>query len=125
MEIIENEGLMENAAAMGDYLLEELVKLMDKHPSIGDVRGKGLFTGVELVKDRVTKEPVSDAFATQVVGAAKMEGGVLIGKTTRSFREYNNTLTLCPALIATKSDIDEIVAGIDKALTTVEAKFGM
>ncbi len=125
MEIIEREGLMENAAAMGDYMLEELRKLMDKHPSIGDVRGKGLFTGVELVKDRATKEPVSDAFATQVVGAAKMEGGVLIGKTTRSFRELNNTLTLCPALIATKSDIDEIVAGIDKALTTVEAKFGM
>ncbi len=125
MEIIERENLMENAAAMGDYLLDELRKLMDKHPSIGDVRGKGLFAGVELVKDRATKEPVSDAFATQVVGAAKMEGGVLIGKTTRSFRELNNTLTLCPALIATKSDIDEIVAAISTALTVVEKKFNM
>ncbi len=125
MDIIERENLLENAEKMGDYLLEGLRALMDKHPSIGDVRGKGLFVGVELVKDRNTKEPVADAFATQVVGATKMEGGVLIGKTTRSFRELNNTLTLCPALIATKSDIDEIVAGIDKALSVVEQKFGM
>ncbi len=125
MEIIERENLLDNAKNMGDYLLESLQGLAAKHPSIGDVRGKGLFAGVELVKDRATKEPVTDAFATAVVGAAKMEGGVLIGKTTRSFREFNNTLTLCPALIATKSDIDEIVAGLDKALTTVEKKFGM
>ena len=53
------------------------------------------------------------------------ETGVLIGKTSRSFREFNNTLPLCPALIATEADIDEIVAGIDKAFTTVEQKFGL
>ena len=106
---------------MGDRLLEGLKGLMAKHPIIGDVRGKGLFAGIEIVKDRATKEPIAEP---AMVGAAK-QAGVLIGKTSRSFREFNNTLTLCPALIATEADIDEIVAGIDKAFTTVEQKFGL
>ena len=74
------------------------------------------------MKDRATKEPIAEAVANAMVGAAK-QAGVLIGKTSRSFREFNNTL--CPALIATEADIDEIVAGIDKAFTTVEQKFGL
>ena len=61
----------------------------------------------------------------EIVDAVAKQAGVLIGKTSRSFREFNNTLTLCPALIATEADIDEIVAGIDKAFTTVEQKFGL
>ena len=116
IEIIERENLLENCTKMGDRLLEGLKGLMAKHPIIGDVRGKGLFAGIEIVKDR--------AVANAMVGAAK-QAGVLIGKTSRSFREFNNTLTLCPALIATEADIDEIVAGIDKAFTTVEQKFGL
>ena len=124
IEIIERENLLENCTKMGDRLLEGLKGLMAKHPIIGDVRGKGLFAGIEIVKDRATKEPIAEAVANAMVGAAK-QAGVLIGKTSRSFREFNNTLTLCPALIATEADIDEIVAGIDKAFTTVEQKFGL
>ena len=124
IEIIERENLLENCTKMGDRLLEGLKGLMAKHPIIGDVRGKGLFAGIEIVKDRATKEPIAEAVANAMVGAAK-QAGVLIGKTSRSFREFNNTLTLCPALIATEADIDEIVAGIDKAFTTVEQKLGL
>ncbi|HIU17332.1 MAG TPA: aminotransferase class III-fold pyridoxal phosphate-dependent enzyme [Candidatus Avidesulfovibrio excrementigallinarum] len=124
IDIIEREHLLENCAAMGDYLLEGFKGLMDKHAIIGDVRGKGLFAGIEIVKDRATKEPIAEPIANAMVGAAK-EAGVIIGKTSRSFRELNNTLTLCPALIATKSDIEEIVAGIDKAFTAVEKKFNL
>lgn len=124
MEIIERENLLENCTKMGDRLLDGLKGLMDKHKIIGDVRGKGLFAGVEIVKDRDTKEPIAENIANTVVGAAKA-AGVLIGKTTRSFRELNNTLTLCPALIAKPEDIDEIVAGIDKAFTTVEKQFNL
>lgn len=109
IEIIERENLLENCTKMGDRLLEGLKGLMAKHPIIGDVRGKGLFAGIEIVKDRATKEPIAEAVANAMVGAAK-QAGVLIGKTSRSFREFNNTLTLCPALIATEADIDEIVA---------------
>ena len=110
---------------MGDRLLEGLKGLMAKHPIIGDVRGKGLFAGIEMregSRHEGTRSP--KPVANAMVGAAK-QAGVLIGKTSRSFREFNNTLTLCPALIATEADIDEIVAGIDKAFTTVEQKFGL
>ena len=124
MEFLEAAGLLLDLLDMGDRLLEGLKGLMAKHPIIGDVRGKGLFAGIEIVKDRATKEPIAEAVANAMVGAAK-QAGVLIGKTSRSFREFNNTLTLCPALIATEADIDEIVAGIDKAFTTVEQKFGL
>lgn len=124
MEIIEREGLLENCAKMGDRLLNGLKGLMDKHAIVGDVRGKGLFCGIELVKDRATKEPLPEPMANALVGAAKAEG-VLIGKTSRSFRELNNTITLCPALIAKEADIDEIVSGIDKGLSAIEKKFNI
>ena len=60
MKIIEEEGLLENTTEMGARLMGNLTALMDKHEVIGDVRGKGLFQGVELVKDRATKEPVEE-----------------------------------------------------------------
>src|SRR5690606_23466354 len=58
MRIIEDENLLENTIAMGDRLMDNLGALMDKHAVIGDVRGKGLFCGAELVQDRATKEPM-------------------------------------------------------------------
>ena len=122
--IIERENLLENCTTMGNYLLDGLNGLKEKHAIIGDVRGRGLFAGIELVKDRETKEPLPEPMANATIGAAKA-AGVLIGKTTRSFRGFNNTITLCPALTSTKSDIEELVAGIDTALTTVEQKFGL
>lgn len=57
LQIIQNEGLQEHARVMGEKLLAELKKLQDKYEIIGDVRGKGLMMGIELVKDRKTKEP--------------------------------------------------------------------
>ena len=118
MEIIEEENLLENTVKMGDYLMGRLLELKDKHPIIGDARGKGLFAGLELVKDRATKEPVEESVTARVVGEC-MKQGVIIGKTTRSFRELNNTLCLSPALICTKSDIDEIINALDNSFKTV------
>ncbi len=120
MEIIEEENLIENVNNMGEYLLGRLNELQDKHKVIGEVRGKGLFCGLELVKDRITKEPVEEAQAGQVV-AECMKQGVLIGKTTRSFRDLNNTICLAPPYIVNKSDMDQLVGALDKALTTVFA----
>ncbi|WP_075997300.1 aspartate aminotransferase family protein [Salaquimonas pukyongi] len=116
MRILEEEQLIENSAAMGDYLLERLEGLKEKHPVIGEVRGKGLFAGAELVKDRETKEPVEEAFAQQVVANCLADDAVIIGVTNRSVPGFNNTLTLSPALIARKADIDAIVGAIDNAL---------
>lgn len=118
MQIIEDENLLENTTVQGEYLLKKLKELMDKHPIIGDVRGKGLFAGFELVKDRVTKEPVDESVVIAVAGHC-MANGVIIGRTNRSFKEHNNTVCLAPSLIITRDEIDIVVKAIDDALTAV------
>ena len=118
MDIIERENLLENAQIQGEHLRGRLLELKEKHPLIGDVRGKGLFMGIELVKDRATKEPVDESVSVAVAGHC-MQNGVIIGRTNRSFETLNNCLCLSPALIATREDIDAIVDAIDKALTAV------
>lgn len=118
LKIIENEKLLDNVTAMGEYFMERFHELQDKYPVIGDVRGKGLFMGLELVKDRVTKEPVDESVTAGVV-ASCMQDGVMIGRTNRSFETFNNTLCLSPALICTRDDADEIVSAIDTALAKI------
>lgn len=119
LRIIEAENLLDNAVAMGDYLLERLRELQDKHTVIGQVRGKGLFAGAELVTDRKTRAPVDESVAA-AVAADCLRDGVIIGRTNRSFPQYNNTLCLSPALICTRDDIDEIITAMDRALGRVE-----
>ena len=118
MAIIEEEGLLENTVAMGEYMLERLKELKAKHKVVGDVRGKGLFLGAELVSDRDTKEPVNEKLAQAVVANCNAQG-VIIGVTNRSLQEFNNTLCYSPALISTKDDIDQIIAATDEALEKV------
>ncbi len=115
MRIIEDENLLENVITMGDYLMEGLLGLKDKHEAIGDVRGKGLFAGFELVKDRETKEPVAETVPIAIFNEC-MKNGVLVGRTNRSFEKYNNTIALSPAFIVTKEQIDEIIATLDDAI---------
>lgn len=118
MRIIEDEGLLENTVRMGERTVANLQALMEKHRVIGDVRGKGLFCGAELVADRQTKEPVSEKQVAAVVGECFAQG-VIIGASNRSVPGLNNVLCLSPALIATADDIDAITGAIDKALTKV------
>ena len=118
MRIIEDENLLENVTKMGERMLSNLQKLMEKHAVIGDVRGKGLFLGAELVADRETKQPVTEAQVGQVVAECGVLG-VIIGATNRSVPGLNNTLCFSPALIATAADIDQITDAVDKALTKV------
>ncbi|MGR3707884.1 MAG: aminotransferase family protein [Alterinioella nitratireducens] len=118
MKIIEEEGLLENTTRMGERMLDNLHALSEKHAVIGDVRGKGLFLGAELVSDRTSKEPCAEK-DVQAVVADCMAQGVIIGATNRSVPGFNNTLCFSPALIATADDIDEITQAVDKALTKV------
>ncbi len=120
MAIIEEEGLLGNTQAMGARLMDNLEALKDKHAVVGDVRGKGLFAGAELVADRTTKEPAPEKMVQAVV-ADCMAQGVIIGATNRSVPGFNNTLCLSPALIATADDIDRLTDAIDGALTRVFA----
>ncbi|WP_282181117.1 aspartate aminotransferase family protein [Aliiroseovarius marinus] len=118
LRIIEDEGLLENTTKMGERMMANLNALAEKHAVIGDVRGKGLFLGAELVKDRETKEPVSEAEVGAVVADCGAQG-VIIGATNRSLPGRNNTLCFSPALIATEQDIDRICEAVDNALTKV------
>ena len=118
IRIIEEERLVENAAAMGEYLMGRLHELKDKYEIIGDVRGVGLFVGIELVKDRGTKEPVDETIPA-AIAADCMKNGVIIGRTNRSFETFNNTLCLSPALICTREHLNTIVDAIDAAIGRV------
>ena len=118
MNIIQEEGLLDNSTQMGDYLKGKLHEMADKHSWIGDVRGKGLFAGAELVQDRQTKEPVDEKKVMAIV-ADCMAQGVIIGATNRSLPGFNNTILFAPALIAAKDDIDHILDGLDQAITRV------
>ncbi|WP_435236092.1 aspartate aminotransferase family protein [Psychromonas sp. PT13] len=116
LEILERENLVKNSAEMGDYLFAELTTLKAKHEIIGDVRGKGLILGIELVSDRQTKAPVAEQVAIKVAGLC-MQKGLIIGRTNRSFAKFNNTLCLCPVLTITKEEADFIVATLDEAFS--------
>lgn len=118
MRIIEEENLLDNTLAMGERVLNNLEALKEKHAVIGDVRGKGLFVGAELVADRTTREPADELKVQAVVGHC-MAQGVIIGMTNRSLPGLNNTLCLSPALIAKADDIDHITDAIDTALGAV------
>ncbi|WP_413206851.1 aspartate aminotransferase family protein [Rhodospirillum sp. A1_3_36] len=118
MRIIEDEDLLDNTKAMGARLMNNLHALKDRHAVVGDVRGLGLFCGMELVADRKTKEPADEKRVGAVV-ANCMAQGVIIGATNRSLAGFNNTLCLSPALIATESDIDHLTETIDRAMTEV------
>jgi taurine-pyruvate aminotransferase len=118
MRIIEDEGLLDNTTRMGARLIDNLTALMGRHKVIGEVRGKGLFVGAELVADRGTREPAPEKMVQAVV-ADCMAQGVIIGATNRSVPGLNNTLCLSPALIATPDDIDHISAAIGDALGRV------
>jgi len=115
LKIIKREKLIENINVVGDYLKNKLLELQDKHEMIGEVRGKGLFCGVELVKDRATKEPVDEKVATAVAGHC-FQNKVMIGRTNRSFETNNNVLLFSPAFICSKNDIDLIIESVDNAL---------
>ncbi len=118
MRIIEDENLLSNVTLMGEYVMDKLYELKEKYEIVGDVRGKGLFVGAELVTDKASKNPVHESIAAGVV-ADCLKQGVMIGRTNRCFHEFNNTLCLSPALTCTKDDIDEIVTAIDNALGRV------
>src|SRR5258707_1362871 len=110
IEIMEAEKLTDRAAETGAYLLDGLRGLMT-HKIVGDVRGKGLLIGVELVKDRATKEQVDAAQITGVVEFCR-DHGLIVGRGGGG-RRYGNTITLCPPLVITRAEGDRTVDTLD------------
>ena len=113
LEVIDEEGIQENAKAVGGYLKTKLLELQEKHELIGDVRGLGLMLGVELVNDRKSKEPAKVACA-QIVERAK-EMGLLLGKGGL----HGNTIRLKPPMCITNDDADFIVDVLNDCLQHV------
>lgn len=117
MAIIEEENLLDNVRAMGDYLLAGL-KELGKLPYVGDVRGKGLLCGVELVEDKASRKPLPEGKVIQVVGEMAANG-VLVGRTNRSLPGHNNIINIAPAYVVTRDDIDVILRALRAAMTKV------
>jgi 4-aminobutyrate aminotransferase-like enzyme len=110
LEVIEKEGLQDNALTVGEYLKQGLKRLMPKHPLVGDVRGAGLFLGVELVRDPDRLEPAT-VEAAYVIERMK-DRGVLIG-TDGPFR---NVLKIKPPMVFATVDADRLVETLDRVL---------
>jgi taurine--2-oxoglutarate transaminase len=120
IEAFKEEGIVENAAEMGGVFAEQLRALAERHPSIGDVRGLGCFWGIELVKDRETREPLvpfnatGEAFAPVArVYKAALERGLYL-------MTHWNVVMVCPPLTITRDEIEEGISILDEALSVAD-----
>lgn len=113
LDVIEREGLQANAQRVGAYLREQLRSLASKHSLIGDVRGAGLFIGVELVTDRAARTPATVETA-RIVNVLR-DRGVLLSGTG----EHANTLKIRPPLVFSEANADLLVDTLDDVLNTL------
>jgi len=113
INVIEEDDLRTNCRVVGDYFRGKLDELKEKYPVIGDVRGMGIMQGIELVKDRQTKEPYPEA-VLKVFEETKRQG-VLIGKGGL----YGNVIRTGLMLNTTKDTVDQLIAALDAGLATV------
>ena len=122
--LYQEDKLIENSEKMGNYLLEKARELKDKHSSVGDVRGLGLFVGLELVKNKKTREPIMPLNAKIRPGLnPKLEVAKKLGELGMMAMAANpgNVIAMAPPLIVTQAEIDEGIAIMDQALETADA----
>ncbi len=126
LEVLQRESLIENAAVMGDVLKARLTGLMDRFPFIGDVRGKGLLLAFELVSDRATMAPLPkglNAF-TRLVDLAYERGLIIYARRSRGGYDGDHFL-VCPPLIITRAQIDEIIGTLTESLDAMAAEMNL
>jgi taurine-pyruvate aminotransferase len=119
IEIMEQEKLFDRSRDLGEKLLDDLTNLLHDHPYVGNVRGKGLLIGIELVKDKSTKEPLDAGLVNKVIDICK-QNGVIIGKNGATVAGYNNVLTLSPPLNIEVEDLDLIVKTVTASLNNLK-----
>ncbi len=126
LEELQDQNLIENAARMGDVLMDELRALMDRYPFIGDVRGKGLLTAFEFVSDRNTMEPLDPALQahSKLVELAYERGLILYSRRTRGGTSGDHFL-VAPPLIITKDQITEMMVILRDALDAFALEIGV
>lgn len=110
--VLQDEGLVEHSAQLGAWALDELRSLQARHALIGEVRGQGLMLGIELVTDRVTREPAPAEAAR--IRAICREAGVLIGVGG----QFGNVLRLQPPLVITQEQLEHAIRTVSEALDT-------
>ena len=116
VSVIEEEGLVENAERVGALMLRRLREMQDRYPFIGDVRGKGLLIGVELVRDRTTKEPLSKDVCVGLFKEGLRRG--LISML------YNPSLRVNPALSIDEATAETALAILDQVFAELQRKGG-
>jgi len=116
IEILLQEELAERSAENGKYLLDGL-RTLTRHKWVGDVRGKGLYAGVELVTDRASKAVMPQAQIKRIVERCQ-ELGVIVGRSGGG-RHLGNTLVLAPPLVLTRPEIDRIVSVLDRVIPEI------
>ena len=114
LDVLEEEGLRENAREVGDFLLDELRGLARVHPAIGDVRGLGFYLGVELVSDRESREPDAATLAAAI--EAMRSSGVLMSTDGPD----HNVLKFKPPLPFRRQDAELFLTAFDRALSSQE-----
>jgi adenosylmethionine-8-amino-7-oxononanoate aminotransferase len=126
LEELEEQGLIENAARMGDVLMDELRGLMERYPFIGDVRGKGLLTAFEFVADRSTMEPLDPKLNAydRLVELAYERGLIIYSRRTRGGTAGDHFL-IAPPLIITREQIGEMMAILHDALDAFAEEVGL
>lgn len=115
LDVIERDRLRENAAEIGAYLIERFEELQARYEAIGDVRGKGLFLGIEMVTDRKTKEPAT--MLARRVNDEMRARGVLIGTEG----PHDNVLKMRPPMIFSRANADHLIGALDETLAAVMA----
>jgi 4-aminobutyrate aminotransferase-like enzyme len=118
LAVIEEEKLVENAARQGEWLLARFRRLQEKVPLIGDVRGRGLMIGLELVRDRGSKEPAAQE--ARAIRAALRERGILVGVGG----VFGNVVRIQPPLSITADECERAAAALEEALTRMSAGEG-
>jgi taurine-pyruvate aminotransferase len=106
--IMEEEQLLERSAVKGAELQQRLRETLGDHPLVGDIRGRGLLVGIELVADKATRKPVDRTVSGGLVAAAQKRG-LLLGRNVDTAAGLDNVLALAPPLSLTDEDLDHIV----------------
>ncbi|MCQ6275001.1 aspartate aminotransferase family protein [Bacillus sp. V3B] len=114
IEIYEKENLIERSRILGERLRQEM-KEVENHSLVGDIRSFGFLLGIELVKNKETKEPIFPSKIDQIIAECK-SNGLIIGKNGATVAGFNNILALSPPLSSTDEDVDFIVTTLKKAL---------
>ena len=117
LQIIEEENLLERARVVGAYITKRLKEMQDRYEIIGDIRGPGLMIGIELVKDRETKEPAREEAARFIDEGIKR--GVLFGESR--YLDLGNCIKIKPPLVITDEEVERVLEVFEEVIHVVSS----